>query len=172
MTPFEDPAIHRFAPGRAFPAYTFVPGRAPHPESDPAGHSFGVARPCADPATPASWRTNETYLYGLDLFNAGFYWEAHVEFESLWHASGREGPTARFLKGLIRLAAAGVKRLEGNAAGVRSHARGAGELFRGVAGREEWFLGLRLSELAALAEGIEREGWPARPPILWPAPAG
>ena len=45
-------------------------------------------------------------------------------------AEGRTGKVADILKGLIKLAAAGVKAREGKPAGVRRHARRAEELFR------------------------------------------
>jgi len=57
----------------------------------------------------------------IDLFNGGYYWESHVALESLWIACGRKGIVADFLKGLIKLAAAGVKGLEGKPEGVKSH---------------------------------------------------
>jgi hypothetical protein len=155
------------------PPYAFVPGRFPHPVSDPAGHSFGTtpARPAQ--LTPGNWCASQPYLYGLDLFNAGYYWESHVAWEGLWLACGRTGLVADFLKGLIKLAAAGVKHLEGRPAGVHSHARRAAELWRRTAdaltGKEEGFLGFRPSELIALAERICRDGWPDEPVHLVPA---
>ena len=118
----------RFTPDVPLPPYTFVPGRAPHPVSDPAGHSFGAKpeRPAAP--DPARWRECRAYLRGLDLFNHGYYWEAHEVWEGLWHACGQTGPIAAFLQGLIKLAAAGVKVREGVPEGVRSHADRAAEL--------------------------------------------
>ena len=161
----------RLVPHRSFPAYAFVPGRHPHPESDPAGHSFGVERAPAAELAPSHWHESEPYLYGLDLFNAEFFWEAHVEFESLWIAAGRRGAIADFLKGLIKLAAAGVKHREGNGKGVRSHAHRAAELFLAVmeSRKELSFLGFRLPDLVALADAIGRNGWPDNLPVLLPA---
>jgi hypothetical protein len=161
-------SVPRLVPDEPFPPYTFVPGgRDPHPFSDPAGHSFGKPEPAPAPLDPERWRESRTYLYGLDLFNAGFFWESHVQFEALWKAAGRKGPVADFLKGLIKLASAGVKYCEGKSIGVRTHAGRAAELFRGV-GQEE-FLGFRVAELVALAEGIHERGWPAATPVLLPA---
>ena len=109
----------RYAPQRALPPYSYVPGKFPHPLSDPAGHSYAhAAAPQAD-----------EFAYAVDLFNHGYYWEAHEAWESLWHAAGRSGPRADGLKGLIKLAAAGVKAREGNVRGVTRHARRAQELF-------------------------------------------
>src|SRR5207247_604714 len=80
--------------------------------SDPAGHSFGRAPEPVEPLPPDKWQHNRTYLFAIDLFNAGYFWEAHEQWEALWHAAGRKGATADFLKALIHLAAAGVKHLE------------------------------------------------------------
>lgn len=164
--------IPRFLPEEPFPPYTFVPGRAPHPESDPTGHSFGRERTPAVGLDQTSWMTSKPYLFGLDLFNAGFYWESHVEFESLWIAVGRKGVVADFLKGLIDLAASGVKHLEGRLDGAKNHAHRAGDLWQRVPvageGKEGTFLGFYMRDLIALAESIERNGWPKSPPILMP----
>lgn len=110
------------------PPYSYVPGHTPHPVSDPAGHMHGQSPEPAPPLEPAAWRESAAYLHGVDLFNHGFYWEAHEAWESLWHAAGRAGPTATWLKALIKLAAAAVKIREGNAAGAVRHARRSLEL--------------------------------------------
>jgi len=134
-----------------------VPGLFPHPTSDERGHSFGRKEPPPQPLDEATYRDNETYLYAIDLFNHGYYWEAHEEWESLWHAAGRRGATADFLKGLIKLAAAGVKAREGRPAGVRQHAQRADELFRGVrtiGATSDAVFGLQLDRLIAAASQI------------------
>src|SRR5262245_35116123 len=127
-----NPILPRLVPERPFPPYSFVPNRFPHPVSDPAGHSHGAEPPLPTVLDPEQWQANKTYLYGIDLFNACYYWESHVEWESLWLACGRRGPTANMLKGLIHLAAAGVKHLENKPAGVKSHACRAAVLWREV----------------------------------------
>jgi hypothetical protein len=161
-------SVPRLVPDEPFPPYTFVPGgQKPHPFSDPAGHSFGKSEPAPAPLDAERWRESRTFLYGLDLFNAGFFWESHVQFEALWKAVGRKGPVADFLKGLIKLAAAGVKQREGKPIGVRTHARRAAELFRGVG--QEVFLGFRVAELISLAEDSEQHGWPAAALVLLPS---
>jgi len=164
---------NRLVPDEPFPPYAFVPGRAPHPESDPAGHSFGTPRVPALALDPERWEASRAYLYGLDLFNGGFFWESHVEFEALWLAAGRKGVVACFLKGLIQLAAAGVKEREGKPQGVAGHARRAAELWHEVArslgADKRSFLGLRLKHLIDLAETVCREGWPEPSPLLLPS---
>jgi predicted metal-dependent hydrolase len=121
------------------------------------------------PLDPPRWHECRDYLHGLDLFNHGFYWEAHEAWEGLWHAAGRKGAAADFLKGLIRLAAAGVKHRANQPAGVKSHARRAAQLWR--AARPVRFLGLCVEELLVLAETVADTGWPDPPPLLRPAVA-
>jgi predicted metal-dependent hydrolase len=104
----------------------------------------------------------------VDLFNAGYYWEAHEAWEGCWHAVGRSGAVAALLKGLIRLAACGVKAREGRHEGVLSHAAAAERHFEQA--REELgphALGLdlsRLAELARLARAAEMR-LPSEPPV-------
>ena len=155
--PDHAPQPPRYCPQRELPPYSYVTGLAPHPTSDPRGHSFGHHEPKPASLTEGTCRENATYLYGLDLFNHGFYWEAHEAWEALWHASGRAGPTADFLKGLIKLAAAGVKAREGRAAGVRQHAERAAELFVGQSSAlscNGTLFGLRLNVLLDAARQI------------------
>lgn len=122
----------RLIPNRPFPPYTHIPGATPHPVGDPAGHSFGRQESACSPPDPANWRACDPFLWGVDLFNAGYYWEAHEAWEAAWIAAGRSGPTADFLKALIKLAAAGVKLYEQNPAGARRHLRRARDLFQRV----------------------------------------
>lgn len=151
-------AAPRLLPDEPLPAYAFVPGRFPHPVSDPAGHSHGQTPAAVVALDPADWAANRAYLRGFDLFNHGYYWEAHEAWEALWHAAGRRGPVGLFLQGLIRLAAAGVKVRQGQARGTVGHARAAAARFRQVRdllGDPSQFLGLPFAHLlsaTALAE--------------------
>jgi hypothetical protein len=160
----------RLVPNIPLPPYAYVPGRYPHPTSDPAGHSYGVEPDVPKRVEPENWRACRPYLLGIDLFNAGFYWESHVAWESLWLACGRKGVVADFLKGLIKLAAAGVKALEGVPEGVQSHSRRAAELFRQTIGTTDYLMGFRVAEVQAIAQAIQEKGWPSQPPVLRPAP--
>ena len=150
--------IPRFAPDQPLPPYSYVPRRFPHPVSDPQGHSFGADPPPAELLDPDRWQICRAYLYGVDLFNHGYYWEAHEAWEGLWLACGRTGPTGWFLKGLIKLAAAGVKARELTPRGMQSHARRAAELFQQTAhelnAEDLRFMGLRLTELIRFAGEI------------------
>ncbi|HEX9751073.1 MAG TPA: DUF309 domain-containing protein [candidate division Zixibacteria bacterium] len=97
---------------RLFPAYRFVPGQKPHPRRDPAGHSYGLPEPQPDWATlaPEKWRDCELYLYGIDLYNHGYWWECHEELEAIWHRVQSNHVQSEFLKGIIQIAAANLRR--------------------------------------------------------------
>jgi len=169
----ERPPPRRLVPEEPLPPYAYVPKSGyPHPITDPAGHSFGAKQAPPPRLEPAHWRESKPYLRGIDLFNAQFYWEAHEEWESLWHACERRGPVADFLKALIKLAAAGVKHREGMPRGTKTHAGRAENLFKSLAQTlsedQGLFLGLRLAALIDLAAEVAREGWPARPVLLLP----
>jgi predicted metal-dependent hydrolase len=161
----------RYLPDEPFPPYAFVPGgRFPHPFSDPAGHSYNTPREHPAAPDPDNWRASRAFLRGVDLFNHGYYWEAHEAWEGLWKACGRRGVVADFLKGLIQLAAAGVKHREGVPQGVTIHARRAAELWResrrSRGARRERFLGLRIPALIDFAEAASRDGWPDRAALV------
>ncbi|HET9845833.1 MAG TPA: DUF309 domain-containing protein [Nitrospira sp.] len=53
---------------------------------------------------------------GIDLFNFGYWWESHEQFEALWHAFGHHTREGSFFKGLIQLAAACIKGVMNNPA--------------------------------------------------------
>lgn len=102
--------MSRLAPERSFPPYAFLPGRDPHPTRHPDGHSYSEEPEAAQPYIPAEqWRTNEEYLYGADLYNHGYLWEAHEAWEGLWHPAKGDALLADFLQGLIQCAAASLK---------------------------------------------------------------
>jgi hypothetical protein len=104
-----DPAWPRYSP-LPFPSYRFVPGLNPHPNRDPKGHNYGTPEPKPPHLPPELWKTNEMYLYGIDLYNFAYWWECHVALEGLWHAAGRKSVQAQFLQGIIQVAASNLKR--------------------------------------------------------------
>jgi hypothetical protein len=159
----------RLVPEVALPPYAYVPGGPyPHPTGDPRGHSYG-ALPSRDwNGDPGSWRECRGYLYGIDLFNHGYYWEAHETWEQLWRACERGSATERFLKGLIKLAAAGVKARQGIAAGVQNHAHRAEELFAAagvdLGGPGATLMGFGLGRLGQLARQVAHTLTPGSDP--------
>ena len=131
------------------PAYSFVPGRSPHPHTDPAGHRFGHDLPPAEPLDPERWQTSHRYLLGIDLFNHGYYWEAHEAWEAVWNTQGRRGTIATFLKCLIQLAVVAVKVRQGMRDAAIAHARRAAELAHLVRSAidQPRFMGLDVAEV-------------------------
>ncbi len=145
----------RLVPDRSFPAYAYVPGESPHPTKDPAGHSFGDDA-SADPLA---------FEWGVDLYEHGYFWEAHEAWEPLWRSS--DGSERELLAGLIQCAASCLKVRVGERRGARrlgeravGHLRGVGGVVRGV-------------DAATLAEALEAwlarapEDLEARPQIAW-----
>jgi hypothetical protein len=89
------------------------------------------------------------------LFNHGFFWEAHEAWEELWLEAKHQPTTALWIKGLIKLAAAGVKALESQPEGVRRHARRASEIFYETRlGLPELMCGLDTASLEHWAQAI------------------
>ncbi|HJL19068.1 MAG TPA: DUF309 domain-containing protein [Sandaracinaceae bacterium LLY-WYZ-13_1] len=89
----------RYCPGRRLPPYAFVPGVHPHPTRDPRGHSHG------HPPEPAE----SALAWGVDLYNHGYFWEAHEAWEGLWRAAPPGSAMRSAYAGLIQCAAACVK---------------------------------------------------------------
>ena len=142
----------RYAPANLMSPYSYVPGHnLPHPMNDPSGHSYSAVhdQPRSDLNTPtpfghlppdptsrrrtlaATLAADQQWLYALDLFNGGWYWESHESWEGFWNALGRTTPEARLVQGLIHLAAAAVKIREGKPNGVARHTQRARELLGG-----------------------------------------
>lgn len=150
----------RLLPEVPFPAYSYVTRQFPHPTRDPRGHSYRRPDTPQEPPDPNQWRRCRLYLRGIDLFNFGYYWEAHEAWETLWHAAGRSGTTATFLKGLIALAAMGVKAREGRTRGVRQHAARGRTLLAAVQdllpANQREFMGLHIPALLEALNPVEQ----------------
>ncbi len=98
----------RYCPQEDFPPYRHIPGVTPHPIRDPRGHSYGIEETSDDIGLPPElWEQNETYLYGVDLYNFAYWWEAHEAWEGLWHEA--EDTYRLFLQGLIQVSASLIK---------------------------------------------------------------
>ena len=82
------PEAPRFDSGLVFPPYRFLPG---HNERPGDGHVERRGFPA-----------------GVDLYHAGYLWEAHEVWEALWKASDVQGERDLF-QGLIQMAAALIK---------------------------------------------------------------
>jgi hypothetical protein len=144
----------RWRPERSFPAYAYLPGRQPHPVRDPKGHSYRHVEPA--PVAAEVSLDSDMFFWGLDLFNHGYYWEAHEAWEGLWQVADRGAPLRKLFKGLILLSAAGVKIREGKHVAAMRHAgRAAGLLRQLMTGPHRVFEGALGMSPAALADDAE-----------------
>jgi Domain of unknown function (DUF309) len=149
--------LPRWLPQKSLPPYAYLPGKNPHPVRDPAGHSYRV-EPIR--VTAEVSLCSDAFLWGLDLFNHGYYWEAHEAWEGLWQVADRDGSLRMLFKSLILLSAAGVKIRERKNAAARRHAMRAAALLRQltiVPDRAfERALGMSPATLAEYAEVVAR----------------
>lgn len=141
-----------------FPAYRHRPGLTPHPRSDPRGHSYspGGEPPIAtQEPVPEKWRSLHDYLLGVDLYNHGYWWEAHEAWERLWRASSGSVVAAEYFQGLIKASAAQLKLAVGEPEGARRHAAQAVDHLDRVASHQgkSPFMGL---DVAAFVESLRR----------------
>jgi hypothetical protein len=124
------------------PAYRFVPGRHPHPTRSPDGHGVEAA---------IELEPREAWLYGIDLFNTRYFWEAHEAWEKVWQ-SAPEGTRGReVVKGLIQIAAGLLKLHLGNEAAARRLAARGVERIEAAAAHHGVFRGLELGPVVQAA---------------------
>lgn len=133
---------------RRLPAYRFVPGETPHPTRDPEGHSHGEHVSAPTRWRPEEWRDLEDWLWAIDLFNHGFWWESHEALEGLWHAAGRTTPPARFVQSLVHLAAACLNHRRGHTRAARRQAARAVRGLRAARAMGSVVMGVELVPLA------------------------
>ena len=108
--------IHRYT-DYAWPAYKYVPAFGIHPNKNSSKHIPDL--PDANNSFSASnWNHSQRYLYAIDLFNRLYYWEVHEVLEKLWMETGKDSDEGIFLKGLIQIAIALLKKIEGNNNGL------------------------------------------------------
>ena len=102
------PIPPRYCPSRELPRERSAPG-APRRGSWHGRELPGELLP------PARWRESEAWLFGVDLWNAGFAWEAYEVWEVLWNKARSTSPLqAKFLQGLVMVAASVVHVRRGN----------------------------------------------------------
>lgn len=169
-----DPGMVRYCPAIPFPPYRYVPGLNPHPISDPAGHMYGKPEPEFEEVTPENWWRNKFYLYGIDLFNFAYWWEAHETLEGLWHLAGRGSIEREFLQGLIQSAAALLNRHRGHERGAQRVKNEAVARLRKVLESEgDIFMGVAVAKLIGQlethffhqrADPLQRTG--SNPPVI------
>ncbi len=143
---FNKPALPRYSQ-HPFPPYRYIPFQddTPHPRTDPNGHSYNDDEDYVPHFSADDWCTCEPYLYGIDLFNHGYWWEAHEALETVWLAAGHKSTTCgKFVQGLIQLAGSQLKRFSKEPRGAQSLTRSGIEKLSLVKGI---YLGIEVKSL-------------------------
>ena len=155
-----DPSMARHAPERPFPPYRHLPGETPHPRKHPRGHSHGIPDVCESPPLSAvNWQTNAAYLYGADLFNYAYWWEAHEQWEGLWLQANDDDVRSRdYLQGLIQASASLLKWHQGYDVGMRRLGARAQSRLRRVASSGPVYMGLDVGEFLRRLETLLADG--------------
>ena len=94
----------------ALPHYKYMPGSNQRPNTE--------YLECIELQAPAitedsSAASNVAWLYGIRLFNEGFYWESHEVLESVWLSAPPNSRERHLLQSIIQLANARLKHLMG-----------------------------------------------------------
>lgn len=106
------------------PERAFVPGATARPDPDwlharipePVPHNLDRLLGC------------DAFRYGLDLYHAAFFWEAHEVWEELWQVARKQpgrSTEARALQVLIQITAAALQLRMGKPEGALSLGRKA-----------------------------------------------
>ncbi len=149
---------------REFPPYRFMPGKAPHPRRHPQGHSYGKPEVPPPRFDPKDWKSNDEYLYGIDLFNYAFWWDCHESLEGLWHLTGHKGREALYLQGIIQVAAANIQRFLEKRDGARRLANEGMKKLIEVHQKE--FMGLHIGLFLRQVHDYHVDEDRAEPPLI------
>lgn len=144
---------------KPFPPYRYLPGKLPHPEIHPEGHSYGEKSPPSPRLPPDAWQQNELYLYGVDLFNHGYWWEAHEAWERCWLTTKKFDLPGQFLQGLIQFSAALLKLYGGSPQGFEKLYRESTQRLQQCCrnlDQNSVFMGLNLAEWLKNAENFRQ----------------
>jgi hypothetical protein len=97
--------VGRYRPGEPLPPYRYVPaGPHPHPVTGDGGHFVGRAFDAPDPLSPLAWMVNPLWLFGVDLFNNHYFWEAHEVWEPLWRELDKAQPPGLMIHACMQCA--------------------------------------------------------------------
>ena len=116
-----------------------------------------------EPSTP--WQHDHRYLFGADLFDHRYYWEAHEAWEALWHFAEPDSNVHRLLQSLIQYAAAVLKHHVGHQAGaMRLFERSTERIELILETADSPYMGIALPELTSRVS-IRLAGgpWPILP---------
>ncbi len=117
MTAKNTSKIHRYTNFR-FPVQAYISSCHQHPNKTPKIKHIPELPDSVLKFSAVNWQKSVRYLYAIDLFNHQYYWEVHEVLEKLWLETGKNTPEGIFLKSIIQLAVALLKKIEGNKNGT------------------------------------------------------
>jgi hypothetical protein len=91
----------------------------------------------------SAWSENIDYLYGVDLFNFAYWWEAHEAWEEGWVSA--VGNQKLFLQGMIQISAALIKWNVKQFRGMRSLSTAGRKKLQKISIESNNFMGVDLS---------------------------
>jgi predicted metal-dependent hydrolase len=97
-----------------------------------------------------SGKKNEAWLFGVDLYNFGYWWESHEQWEALWKLDRNSEQEKLFYRAVIQLAAANIKRFLDRIEGAKSLAGQALEKLRKIEASP--YMGVDISLLIGATE--------------------
>ena len=140
----------RRLPDLAVPGHAHVPGSGSKPDMAP----LEAAKALVAPETSANaWQDNAAYLYGHDLLDAGFFWEAHEVWEAVWLNCPPNSAEKLLLRMLIQQANTRLKLVMGRRKAAERLAAEVATLRSDLAGRlgaPRSFMGVDISVKFAL----------------------
>lgn len=130
------------------PLHRHVPGQNARPVD---GYLESIAALAPTTTSNDTAAQNRTWLFGLKLFNCGYYWECHEVLEAVWLNSPPNSRERFLLQGVIHLTNAALKSTMQRESAVRRLLLLASECFdRAFPDAEGVLMGLRFDELSLL----------------------
>jgi predicted metal-dependent hydrolase len=111
------------------------------------------------------WRQDPRYLYAADLFDHRYYWEAHEQWEALWHFASPDGDTRAVLQSLIQISAALLQHHMGSTRGASALLGRATDRIKPIVDSEHRvFRGIDLEALIGASQAcLDGGDWPLLP---------
>jgi hypothetical protein len=140
------------APGIPLPPHAHLPGVNARPD---AAWFAAVKAACPPIAAGQGPAANPAWIYGLQLLNAGYFWEAHEVLEPVWMNATPNSRERHLVQALIHLANAALKLKMGRrqAAG-RIAALASESLGRAFARNAVPLLGLKVDDVSAAVAAV------------------
>ncbi len=137
------------------PSYKYIPKKGPHPSQiKDLVHIPEIPDSNID-FSSKNWQQSQRYLYAIDLFNLGYYWEVHEVLEKLWIELGKKSDEGIFIQGLIQFSVALLKNNQKNLAGFK---RLYDKALPNLRNQQGIFLGIDVKAFLQLSQKFMEEG--------------